>query len=183
MVINEGKPVVWLFLYIRYLLGRKQPSDHTTRTVSWTWIQKTITPLTLHPALHGLLSLTASYYSPKSHKLLSNCKETEKQSCINTEWRSDVVQTNIVLMIWQMAYGNTFKFIFSMQCPLVCGARGLTCRQPRSWTSWYLWALLGLCTGWQIQPEERVHEGFNCLSFFHCPIRNAQEILVGLTTS
>lgn len=42
--------------------------------------ENTVILLTLHPVLHGLLLLTASYYLPKSHRLLSNCKKREAET-------------------------------------------------------------------------------------------------------
>lgn len=85
-MINEGKPVVWLFLYIRYLSGPQtnEPSKGILNydkviCCKFIYVSVIVALLTLHPVLHGLLLPTASYYLPKSHTLLSNCKEKEQR--------------------------------------------------------------------------------------------------------
>lgn len=90
--------------------------------------QNTVSLLTLHPALHGLLLPTASYYLPKSRRLLSNCKRKR-----NKEWNSRLI-TNLRLKQESgcrltrftdcCSIMEIFSYLFSsVSCPLACWAR------------------------------------------------------------
>lgn len=81
-MINEGKPVVWLFLYIRYLHSHRQKDSSRPFQIiiCGKWAKEKRRPLlTQRPVLRGLLLPTASYYLPKSRRLQSNCREKENR--------------------------------------------------------------------------------------------------------
>lgn len=110
-----------------------------------------------------------------------------------------IIQTNTIKRtawghLWfQTAYGITFIFIFSMQCPLACWARGL--KMLRTQIQDFMVFMgsarplhkLGTTAGAEGRRQEsrraqlhEVLEGFDCFFFFHCPA-NPLEMLKNIS--
>lgn len=99
-MINDGKPVVWLFLYIRYLKNRSSvkhaglAKDSMKRRRSLPSYRAAA--LTQRPGLRELGLRITNYCSAKIHKLQDNW-ETKKEVYISTyHRRTDSTPTVLV---------------------------------------------------------------------------------------
>lgn len=74
-MINDGKPVVWLFLYIRYLIGEQAQAQHIKSPSVVTTLTSRSLVLTLRPGLRALGWSTTSYCSSGSRTQQDNWGE------------------------------------------------------------------------------------------------------------